>query len=371
MSDRMHLATRKGVFTIDRSKAGWSVTHASFVGDNCSMVMHDPRDGQMYAALGHGHFGTKMHRSQDGGETWEAIATPKYPEMPEGYEPKAPPFGGKPVPWALELVWALEPGAPNELGKLWCGTIPGGLFVSTDFGENWQLVKNLWNHPMREEWFGGGMDFAGIHSICVDPRDANDILIGISCGGVWRTKDGGESWNVTAKGMRAEYMPPERQHEENIQDPHCLVRCDARPDNLWVQHHNGIFRSTDNAATWTEFKDVKPSTFGFAVAVHPENPDVAWFIPGISDEKRTTVDGKLVVTRTRDGGQSFDILSQGLPQEHAYDIVFRHCLDVDESGQRLAFGTTTGSLFVSENGGDSWTLVSAHLPPIYAVRFVK
>jgi photosystem II stability/assembly factor-like uncharacterized protein len=138
---------------------------------------------------------------------------------------------------------------------------------------------------------------------------------------------------------------------------------------MWVQHHNAIFRSDDAGMNWTECVDVAPSTFGFAVAAHPSDPDTAWFVPGIKDEKRIPVDGRLVVTRTRDGGKTFEQLAEGLPREHAYHLVYRHSLDVDATGDRLAMGSTTGSLFVSENQGDRWQRVSAELPPIHAVRF--
>ena len=138
-----------------------------------------------------------------------------------------------------------------------------------------------------------------------------------------------------------------------------------------MQHHNGVFRSTDGSMSWREIENVPPSAFGFAVAVHPEEHDTAWFVPGVSDEHRIPVDGKVVVSRTRDGGESFNVLTKGLPQEHAYDLTFRHALDIDESGDRLAFGSTTGSLWVTEDGGDSWETVSTHLPPVYCVRFVK
>jgi hypothetical protein len=171
--------------------------------------------------------------------------------------------------------------------------------------------------------------------------------------------------------MRAEFMPPERQFDPNIQDPHMIVQCRSNPDVLWVQHHNGIFRSTDGAASWTEITDVKPSVFGFAVAVHPKDAETAWFVPAVKDEKRYPREGRVVVNRTRDGGKSFQTLTDGLPQEHAYDLVFRHALDVDETGEWLAFGSTTGSLWMSENGGDSWRTLSSNLPPIYAVRFEK
>jgi photosystem II stability/assembly factor-like uncharacterized protein len=149
-----------------------------------------------------------------------------------------------------------------------------------------------------------------------------------------------------------------------------MVQCPAQPDVLWVQHHNGIFRSTSGGRSWTEIESATPSRFGFAVAVHPRDGDTAWFVPAIKDEHRIPVAGQVVVTRTRDGGKSFEVLRKGLPQEHAYDLTFRHALDIDPSGDRLAFGTTTGSVWVSEDQGDSWQAVSEHLPPVHALRFV-
>ena len=368
MSTVCHVATRKGLFTLERGRAGWKVARTSFLGDNCTLVGHDPRSGHLMATLNHGHFGVKMHRSEDGGASWRETAAPKYPEKPADYVPKLP-AEGQPADWALKLVWALAPGGADEPGVLWCGTMPGGLFRSADGGDSWEINRVLWDDPRREEWFGGGADHPGIHSICVDPRDSRHVLVGVSCGGAWRTRDGGATWDVAGTGMRAEFMPPERAFEPNVQDPHMLVQCRANPDALWVQHHNGIFRSMDCGVTWQEIEDVKPSTFGFAVAVHPDDPDTAWFVPAIKDETRIPADGRLVVTRTRDGGRSFEALSQGLPQDHAYDLVFRHALDVDATGATLAFGSTTGSVWISEDGGDSWQTVSAHLPPVYAVRF--
>ena len=148
------------------------------------------------------------------------------------------------------------------------------------------------------------------------------------------------------------------------------MQCPSDPDSLWVQHHNGIFRSTDASESWQEIKEAGPSTFGFAVAVHPVDPRTAWFVPAISDEQRIPVDGRFVVTRTRDGGESFDVLDDGLPQDGAYHLVYRHGLDVDETGTVLAMGSTTGSVWISQNQGDSWSCLSGDLPPIYAVRFV-
>ena len=348
------------------------------------MVLHDPRpyeisgenqriksEESLYVALDHGHFGVKLHRSIDQGKTWTEIAVPVYPEKPKDQEPKKLPAEGTSYDWSLKLIWELERGGKDQAGKIWCGTLPGGLFVSEDAGASWKLNAPLWNHPSREEWFGGGMDVPGLHSISIHPADPNQILIAVSCGGVWESTDGGQSWQVKCQGMRAEYMPPERAFDANVQDPHRLVRCPGEPDVLWVQHHNGIFRSVDRGAHWTELEGVKPSGFGFAVAVHPSDPNIAWFVPAVKDQFRIPEGGKVIVNRTKDGGRTFQSITNGLPQEHAYDIVYRHALDVDSTGNMLAFGSTTGSLWVSEDGGDSWETLSHHLPPIYTVRFEK
>ena len=368
MARRILVATRKGLFTIEKARDRWDVARVDFLGDTVGMTLADPRDGALYAALEHGHFGPKLHRSDDGGTTWSEIGLPTYPAPEPGQEDVDPQTGAV-KPWKLEKIWALEPGGPDEPGGIWCGTMPGGLFRSTDKGATWDLNKPLWFDPRRKGWFGGGGIFPGIHSVCVHPQDSNRVAVSISCGGVWMTDDGGLTWAPRATGMWAAYMPPEMKDDPNIQDPHRVVQCRAQTDCLWAQHHNGIFRTTDAGASWTEVKDVPPSSFGFAVAVHPRDPDTAWFVPGVKDEKRYPVDGRVVVTRTRDGGRSFDVLREGLPQVHAYDLVYRHALDIDDSGDLLAFGSTTGSLWVSEDQGDTWRCVSQHLPPIYTVRF--
>lgn len=368
MSDRMFVSTRKGLFTL-RRKGGvaWQVEDVAFLGVPVTLTLHDPRDGAVYAALDHGHFGVKLQRSDDDGATWTEVAAPAYPEYPADAEPEKDVMG-RPWPWTLKLIWSLA-ADPRSEGALWCGTIPGGVFHSKDRGASWQIVESLWHMDERKRWVGGGADLPGVHSICVDPRDDARVAVGVSCGGVWITADGGATWANRSKGMRAEYMPPEQAYDTTAQDPHCVVQCQGAPDNYWTQHHNGIFRSVDGCATWTEVENVKPSAFGFPVAVHPREPDTAWFVPGIKDECRVPVDGKVVVNRTRDGGKTFETLTEGLPQEHAYDLVFRHALDIDASGDQLAFGSTTGSLWTTDDQGDRWTQISAHLPPIYAVRF--
>jgi hypothetical protein len=360
MADRLFVATRKGLFQVVRESGGWRLSEPAFLGDPVTAVLPDTRDGTLYAALNLGHFGVKLRRSRDRGETWEEHTCPAYPPQPEG-APGAP--------WKLVQIWTLEAGGRDEPGALWAGTIPGGLFRSNDRGDTWSLVRPLWDHPTRAEWMGGGYDAAGIHSIHVDPRDSRRVTVAVSTAGVWQTRDRGETWALRASGMHAVYMPPERRDDPLVQDVHRLVASRANPDVMWAQHHNGVFRSIDGAASWREIRETALSCFGFAVAVDPNDADTAWFVPAIKDEKRIPVDAKLAVTRTRDGGRSFEVLREGLPATPAYDLVYRHGLDVDASGRRLAIGSTTGGLWISENRGDAWTCVSAHLPPIYAVRF--
>ena len=169
MSQRLHAATRKGVFTLERGSTGWAIARVSFLGDNATILMHDQRSGELITSLNHGHFGVKLHKSADGGASWKEIGTPKYPEKPVDYVSQAPPQF-KPVDWSLKLVWALTPGGKDEPGVLWCGTLPGGLFKSEDGGESWSLNRPLWDDPKREYWVGGSADQPGIHSICVDRK---------------------------------------------------------------------------------------------------------------------------------------------------------------------------------------------------------
>lgn len=355
MSDRALISTRKGLFVLRRSGKDWEIATTSFMGAPVTMALHDARDSALYAALNHGHFGPKLHRSDDGGKTWSEIASPAFPAD----TPDAP---------ALKQIWTLAAGSKSQPGRLWAGGIPAGLFRSDDRGASWTLVRSLWDVPERTRWFGGGYDDAGIHSVLTDPRDPDRLIVAISCGGVWETRDDGKSWTVRCDGLIARYMPPEKQTDSAIQDPHRVQRCPAAPDVLWMQHHNGVFRSTDCGAHWSELKPAV-SNFGFAVAVHPKTPDTAWLVPASADETRIPKDGQVCVTRTDDGGKTWSALRGGLPQQNAYDLIYRHGLDVDSAGERLIMGSTTGNLWASDDGGRNWQAFGGHLPPIYAVSF--
>lgn len=361
MSARALLSTRKGLFELRRQGGQWTVGERHFLGEPVSMALFDARDGSLYAALNLGHFGVKLHRRDPGSASWTEIAAPAYPLKPEE--------SSDPVEWKNKLIWSLEAGGADEPGVLWAGTLPGGLFKSTDRGASWQLVRALWDVPQRSEWFGGGYDVPGIHSICVDPRDSGHLLVAVSCGGVWRTEDGGASWTVSATGMRADYMPPELNENEAVQDPHRVVRCAGQPDVLWCQHHNGIWRSTDNGHRWQEVTGVPVSHFGFAVAVHPRDGHTVWFAPAEADQRRIPADTALAVTRSTDGGRSFSVLRDGLPQQQCYDLVYRHGLAVSGDGSSLLMASTTGGVWFSDDGGAHWGTLSTTMPPVYAVSF--
>ena len=351
------VGTRKGLFVVRRAASGWQLGKPAFVGEPVSQFLADPHDGAWYAALKLGHFGVKLWKSTDQGAEWREVAAPAFPPKPDSEE-------DDPTPWSVDQVWSLA-ATP---GVLWAGCNPAGLFKSTDGGASWQLVESLWNLPERKEWLGGGYDHAGIHSILADPRDANHVTLAISCGCVWQTRDGGATWAVTTEGMLADYMPPERAADPNIQDPHSIAQCAARPEVLWCQHHGGIYRSGDGGAHWQRITSATPSAFGFAVAAHPTDPQRAWFVPAVADAQRIPVDGRMVVSETRDAGDSFVVRGEGLPQQDAYHLVYRHAFDIGRDGRTLAMGSTTGGLWVSEDEGASWRCLSRDLPPIAVVR---
>lgn len=356
------LGTRKGLFVLRHRGGSWRITQRAFLGVSVSAVLSDARDGALYAALVHGQFGVKLHRSDDGGKQWTEIAAPAFPRS-RSEDAKA-----KRAP-AVSQVWCLEAAGSDMPGTLWAGTIPGALFRSDDRGVSWHLNRSLWRRPERDEWFGGGSDEPGLHSICIDPRDSTVMAVAVSVGGVWRSQNAGRSWTLCGHGQWADYMPPNRREDLRIQDVHRLAQCRAQPHVFWLQHHNAVFRSADALASCHELVAVRPSRYGFAVVAHPTDPNTAWFAPMTKDEARYPVNGTVVVARTRDGGETFEILRRGLPQRDAYDLVYRHALDTNATGRYLAMGSTTGSLWLSENQGDSWNCILPHLPPIYCVRF--
>jgi photosystem II stability/assembly factor-like uncharacterized protein len=357
-SNRLLLGTNKGLLVVEPKGSGLHLIHEAHRAIPVSYAATDPRHGTLWACLDHGHWGRKLHRSRDGGATWAEVTAPKFPE---GAEVKA----GQPA--SVSYLWIVMPGGADQPNRLYIGTEPGGLFQSDDGGDSFCLVESLWNHPSRpDNWFGGGRDHPGLCSIALDPRDSRHVVVGISVGGVFETCDGGQTWIGRNKGLLANYLPnPEAEYGH---DPHYLLMSPSNPDVWWQQNHCGIFRSTDSGANWQHISQPGgPAYFGFAIAVDDQDENNAWVVPAVDAEYRLAVGNALCVCRTEDGGQTWTALRNGLPQENTYDLVYRHALD--KRGDRLAFGTTTGNLYWSDDRGDSWRCLSHHLPPILSVRF--
>ena len=324
-----------------------------------SYSFYDEFTACIWAFQDHGHWGVKMHRSKDFGGHWEEINAPMYPEGAEVRDG---------VPASLKYIWAAASSQQNE-HKIYLGTDPGGLFYSKDNGANWELNQGLWNRPERKtNWFGGGRDNPGIHSIVIDPKDDAHFYIGISCAGVYETIDGGQTWKGKNNGLRADFLPD--PYSEYGHDPHLLLASPSKPTVMWQQNHCGIFRSVDGGGHWKDIgQENGPAKFGFAIALHHLNDECAWVAPAISDEIRVAVGQRMMICRTENGGESWENLTNGLPQDLSFDIVYRHSLIAD--GDELSFGTTTGNLFYSSDGGDHWEVISNYLPMVYALSFVE
>ena len=358
MSNSVILATRKGVITLVLHGNTWRVIASEFPGIATSYAFRHPYSKVLWAALDTDHWGAKLQRSLDEGKTWEEVEMPKYPSGAEASEG---------VPATLSYIWQIAAGHAEQPERVYLGTEPGGLFQSDDNGDSFKLVAGLWEHPTRDQWFGGGRDHPGLHSVIVDRRDPKRILTGISVGGVYASSDDGGTWSPSNKGLIPDYLP--NPQAEVGHDPHLLAASPSDPDVLWQQNHCGIFRSTDGAKNWQKIsEDHGPADFGFAIALDENDAETAWVVPAISDEVRMAVDGAMCVSRTEDGGVSWQHFRTGLPQENVYDFTFRHALDI--SGERLMFGTSTGNLFVSEDRGETWNCISNYFPPIYSVRFI-
>ncbi len=358
MADRLLLlvGTKKGAFIVegDAARDHWEVRGPTCEGWPVQDVTYDPATGRLYAGAGSPWFGPTVFRSDDLGETWQ--------QSSEGIT-----YGdGGPK---ITSVWNVTPAN----GAVYAGVGEAGLFRSDDGGERWQHVEGLTNHPSRPTWSPGAGGLI-LHTIVPHPTDANRMWVAISAVGTFETTDGGETWETRNKGIRADFFPPDMPLPETGMCVHKLVMAGGdRPDRFYQQNHCGVYRSEDGGRDWTEITGELPSDFGFGMVTHPRDADTAWVIPLTQPDKgRYMPDGSAAVYRTENAGESWIRGAEGLPQRDAYMAVLREAMgrdDLDPVG--IYFGTSTGQLWGSRDGGDSWSAITTTLPPIWSVDAVR
>ena len=354
------VGTMKGLFLL-RSHGGrrsdWELGGPHFPGHSVYGVGFDSRAGRqrMFVANHSFHWGAVLQSSDDFGRSWTA---------PEASGVKFPADAGV----SLKQIWQIRPGRAEEPNVLYCGVEPAAIFESKDAGTSWSLVRGLHDHPHRPRWEPGGGGLC-LHTILPDPSDRKRMVVAISTGGVYRTDDGGRSWRPRNQGIRAEFLPD--KHPEFGQCVHKVVQHPDRPERLFAQNHWGLYRSDNGGDSWEDVARGVPSDFGFPMAIHPHDPDTVYIVPLESDQFRCTPEGKLRVYRTRNAGSSWHPLTRGLPQKNALETVLRDALAVDSLAPAgIYFGTRSGHLYGSRDDGDSWQLLMGGLPPIVSVRAV-
>ncbi len=355
------VGTIKGGFLLrsDGARETWEMAGPYFPGRSVYAFAYDGRNerNRLWAAVNSPFWGSFLSSSNDFGKTWSD---------PETYNIKFP--EGSDV--SLKQVWQIEMD-PHESDTLYCGVEPAALFKSTDAGDTWSLERGLFDHPHRTEWMPGGGGLC-LHTILPDSSNDQRIFVAISTGGVYCTDDGGKNWQPRNKGIRAKFMPPENQFPEWGQCVHKVVNHPSNPDRMFLQHHWGVYRSDNGGESWEDIGKGLPSDFGFAMEIDPHDGKTVYIIPIESDEFRCTPEGKLRVYRTKNGGESWQPLTKGLPQHDALETILRDNMKADSNNPTgIYFGTRNGKLYGSKDGGDSWTMIREGLPAITCVKTAK
>jgi photosystem II stability/assembly factor-like uncharacterized protein len=386
---RVLVGTRKGAFilTSDGKREKWDVSGPHFAGWEIYHMKGSAVDpNRIYASQTSGWFGQIIQRSDDGGKTWFQPGTPAGEPMttPEGMpkgesnkfvydtsEETGKPltthqfYDGTPHPWEFKRVWHLEPSL-DDPDTVYAGIEDAALFKSINGGQTWQELPGLRGHGTGSQWQPGAGGMC-LHTIILDPNNKERIFVAISAAGAFRSDDGGATWKPINKGLHSEYIP-----DPNAEVGHCVHHIAKHPSNsnvLFMQKHWDVMRSDDAGDTWREVSGNLPTDFGFVIDVHTHEPETIYVVPIKSDSEHYPPDGKLRVYRSRTGGNEWEALTNGLPQENCYVNVLRDAMAVDALDScGVYFGTTGGQVYGSADGGDTWAPLVRDLPAVLSVE---
>ena len=385
---RVLVGTRKGAFilTSDEKRETWTVDGPHFAGWEIYHLKGSPVDpDRIYASQTSSWFGQVIQRSDDGGKTWMQPGSPDGPKtdehgMPQGESNRfvydTSDETGKPLtthqwydgsqhPWEFARVWHLEP-ALDDPNVCYAGVEDAALFKTTDGGVTWQELAGLRGHESGAGWAPGAGGLC-LHTIVLDPKNDGRIVCAISAAGTFRSDDHGETWKPINHGLHSEYIP-----DPTAEVGHCVHNISIHPSNpntLFMQKHWDVMRSDDGGENWREVSGNLPSDFGFPIAVHAHEPETIYVVPIESDSLHYPPEGKLRVYRSRTGGEDWEALTNGLPQEHCYVNVLRDAMSVDKAEPcGIYFGTTGGQVYASNDSGDNWTAIVRDLPAVLSVE---
>ena len=351
------VGTNKGAFFLrsSRDRLRWDVAGPYFHGQGIYAMAYDGRNGRhrLWVSANNVMWGAFLRSSDDFGRIWT---------NPLEASIRFPAESGA----SLRNIWQICLGRNDEPEKLYCGVEPAALFESGNEGESWSLVRGLYDHPHRPRWMpsNGGLT---LHTILPDPCNKDRMYVAVSAGGVYRTDDGGTTWQARNNGVRVMFLP--EKYPEFGQCVHKIVLHESRPERLFLQNHWGLYRSDNLGDSWQDIARGVPSDFGFAMLMHPHDADCVYIVPVESDEFRCTPDGHLRVYRTRNAGGSWEALDRGLPQKGAYETVLRDAMSSDSLDPAgIYFGTRSGTVYGSRDEGKSWKKIVERLPQILCVK---
>ena len=362
---RVLVGTHKGAFvlTSDERRQDWKIDGPHFGGWEVLHLKGSPIDpDRIWAAPSGGWFGQVIQHSQDGGQTWDPVGNDfRY----DGILGTHKWYDGTPHPWEFAKVWHLEPSLTDP-DTIFAGVEDAALFKSTDGGGSWAELAALRTHSSASHWQPGAGGLC-LHTILLHPTDEQRIITAISAAGAFRSQDGGGSWQAINQGLSTGEIP-----DPDAEIGHCvhhLAMHPARPDTLFMQKHWDVMRSDDAGDSWREISGDLPSDFGFAIDVHAHEPETVYVVPILSDSHHYPPDGRLRVYRSRTGGDQWEPLENGLPQEHCYVNVLRDAMAVDRLNDcGIYFGTTGGQVYCSPDGGDRWDAIARDLPAVLSVE---